>query len=50
MIDDIVISLFFFIIFYDQFSMVFANITVVDEAALQSINAFITQNVLSYNL
>jgi len=46
MIDDIVISLFFIIIFYDQFSMVFSNITVVDEAALQSINAFIAQNVL----
>lgn len=46
MIDDIVISLFFFIIFYDQFSMVFSNITVIDETALQSINTFITQNVL----
>jgi len=46
MIDDIVISLFFFIIFYDQFSAVFSNITVMDEAALQSINAFIAQNVL----
>ena len=45
-IDDIVISVFFIIIFYDQFSSVFENITVVDEAALQSINAFIAQNVL----
>lgn len=45
-IDDIVISLFFIIIFYDQFSDVFSNITVVDEAALESINAFIAQNIL----
>lgn len=45
-IDDIVISLFFIIIFYDQFSTVFANITVVDEAALETLNAFLAQNLL----
>lgn len=45
-IDDIVISLFFIIIFYDQFAQVFSSITVVDEAALESINAFIAQNLL----
>ncbi len=45
-IDDIVITLFFIIIFYDQFSAVFSNITVVDEAALESINTFIAQNIL----
>jgi uncharacterized RDD family membrane protein YckC len=45
-IDDIVITLFFIIIFYDQFSNVFSNITVVDEAALESVNAFIAQNIL----
>lgn len=45
-IDDIVISLFFIIIFYDQFSDVFSNITVVDEAAIETINAFIAQNIL----
>jgi uncharacterized RDD family membrane protein YckC len=45
-IDDMVITLFFIIIFYDQFSAVFSNITVVDEAALETINAFITQNIL----
>ena len=44
-IDDIVITLFFIIIFYDQFSTVFSNITVVDEAALESVNAFIAQNL-----
>ena len=44
-IDDIVISLFFIIIFYDQFSEVFANITVVDEVAIESINAFLAQNL-----
>jgi len=46
MIDDIVISVFFFIIFYSQFSAVFSNITVVDEAALEAVNAFISQNIL----
>ena len=45
-IDDIVITLFFIIIFYDQFSAVFSNITVVDESALESVNAFIAQNLL----
>ena len=45
-IDDIVISVFFIIIFYNQFSDVFSNITVVDEAALETINAFIAQNIL----
>jgi len=45
-IDDIVITLFFIVIFYDQFSAVFSNITVVDEAALESVNAFIPQNLL----
>jgi uncharacterized RDD family membrane protein YckC len=44
-IDDIVISVFIFIIFYDQFSAVFSNITVVDDAAIASVNAFISQNI-----
>lgn len=46
MIDDFVISLFFIIIFYDQFSVVFESIKVLDEVALESINTFIAQNVL----
>ena len=46
-IDDIVVSLFLIVIFYDQLSAVFSNITVVDEAALQSVNAFIAQNLLA---
>ena len=45
-IDDLVISMFFFIIFYEQFSAVLSNITVVDEAALASINTFLAQNLL----
>ena len=45
-IDDIVISILFIIIFYSQFSDVFSNITVVDEAALESINLFIAENIL----
>lgn len=45
-IDDIVVSIFFIIIFYSQFSEVFSNITALDEAALQSVNDFIAQNIL----
>jgi len=45
-IDDLVVSMFFFIIFYDQFNALFADITVIDEAALVSINAFLAQNLL----
>lgn len=45
-IDDIVISVFIFIIFYNQFSEVFSNITVVDQAAIEGINAFIAQNIM----
>lgn len=45
-IDDIVISVFFIIIFYNQFSAVFSNITVLDESAVESVNAFIAQNLL----
>ncbi|TNF43701.1 MAG: RDD family protein, partial [Epsilonproteobacteria bacterium] len=45
-IDDIVISVFFFLIFYDQFTAVFSNITVVDEAALLTINDFLAQNLV----
>jgi uncharacterized RDD family membrane protein YckC len=45
-IDDLVISVFIFIIFYDQFSEVFSNMTVVDQAAIETINAFIAQNIM----
>lgn len=45
-IDDLVISVFFIIIFYNQFSAVFSNITVLDESAVESVNAFIAQNLL----
>jgi uncharacterized RDD family membrane protein YckC len=45
-IDDIVISVFFIIIFYSQFADVFSNITVVDEMALARINLFIAENIL----
>ena len=46
MIDDLVISLFFFIIFYNQFATLFSNVTVIDETTLQDINTFIAQNIL----
>ena len=45
-IDDIVITLFFIFIIYDQFSAVFSNIMVFDEAALEGINTFFTQSLL----
>lgn len=45
-IDDLVVSMFFFIIFYDQFNALFSDITVIDEAALVSINTFLAQNLL----
>jgi uncharacterized RDD family membrane protein YckC len=45
-IDDLVVSMFFFIIFYDQFNALFTDLTVIDEAALVSINTFLTQNLL----
>jgi uncharacterized RDD family membrane protein YckC len=45
-IDDLVVSLFFIIIFYPQLSSVFSSVTEVNEMTLQSINAFISQNIL----
>jgi len=45
-IDDIVVSLFFFIIFYEQFSALFSNVTMIDEAVLDGINTFLAQNLL----
>lgn len=44
-IDDIAISMFFIIIFYDQLSTLFSEVTVVDEAATYAINAFLAQNL-----
>jgi len=45
-IDDIIVSLFFIIIFYTQLTDLFSSITVIDETALESINIFISQNIL----
>ena len=45
-IDDIIVSLFFIVIFYSQLSELFSDVTVIDEAALESINIFISQNIL----
>lgn len=45
-IDDMIVSLFFIIIFYTQLTELFSNITVIDETALESINIFISQNIL----
>lgn len=45
-IDDIIISLFFLIIFYPQLAELFGNITVIDQAVIESMNNFISQNIL----
>ncbi len=45
-IDDLIVTLFFIIIFYTQLTEFFSNISVIDETALESINSFISQNIL----
>jgi uncharacterized RDD family membrane protein YckC len=45
-IDDLVISMFFMIIFYDQINQLFANVTEIDQSSLEQINMFIAENIL----
>lgn len=45
-IDDIIVTLFFIIIFYTQLSELLSSISVIDETTLDSINIFISQNIL----
>ena len=45
-IDDLIISMFFMIIFYDQISKLFANVTEIDQASLEQVNMFIAENIL----
>jgi len=45
-VDDLIISMFFMIIFYDHISKLFENITEVDQASLEQINMFISENIL----
>ncbi len=45
-IDDLIISMFFMIIFYDQISKLFANATEIDQASLEQVNMFIGENIL----
>ena len=44
--DDLIIAMFFMIIFYDQISQLFGNVTEIDQASLEQVNMFITENVL----
>lgn len=44
-IDDLIVSLFFLVIFYDQLMGMFANTTEVDETTILIFNDFIAQNV-----
>ncbi len=45
-IDDLIISMFFMIIFYDQISKLFANVTEIDQASLEQVNMFIAEHIL----
>ena len=47
-IDDIIVSIFFVIIFYDQFIGVFSQFDVVDEAAIATINSFIADKAIIF--
>ena len=45
-IDEIVVSLFFMVIFYEQISTLFSDVTVVDQEVLNAFNMFIAENIL----
>jgi uncharacterized RDD family membrane protein YckC len=45
-IDDIVVSIFFLIIFYDQISNTLSNVTVLDQASMEAVNVFIAENII----
>ncbi len=45
-IDDLVITMFFMIIFYDQINQLFVNVTEINQASLERINMFIAENIL----
>ena len=44
-LDDLIISMFFMIIFYDQINTLFENVTEIDQASLEQVNMFIADNV-----
>jgi len=45
-IDDLVITMFFMIIFYDQIANLFSHITEIDQAIIEQMNMFIAENIL----
>ncbi|MBD3788791.1 MAG: RDD family protein [Campylobacterales bacterium] len=45
-IDDIVVSIFFFIIFYDQIKTKFLGISVIDVQVLENFNTFVAENMI----
>jgi uncharacterized RDD family membrane protein YckC len=45
-IDDLIITIFFMIIFYDHISNMFANITKIDQTTFEQMNMFISENIL----
>jgi uncharacterized RDD family membrane protein YckC len=46
-IDDMVVSLLFIIIFYEHLTTLFSHFTVIDEVALEQMNIFISENILA---
>ncbi|MEY3091040.1 MAG: hypothetical protein RL113_1356, partial [Pseudomonadota bacterium] len=44
-IDDMVISIFLMIIFYDQFSGLFSHTSVIDDGVIDALNGFFAQNI-----
>ena len=45
-LDDLIISMFLMIIFYDQIAILFSNITEVDQTSLEQMNMFLSENIL----
>ena len=44
-IDDLIVTTFFIVIFFDQINKLFSNITVIDDNLILAINGFISSNI-----
>ena len=47
-IDDIVVSVFFVVIFYDQIMMLMSEVSLDDQATVEAMNVFVEQNILVF--
>jgi uncharacterized RDD family membrane protein YckC len=45
-LDDLIITVFFMIIFYDQINELFVNVTEIDQRSIEQVNMFISENIL----